>query len=110
MPLAALNLDGTTGDLILGLYAIGGLLLAGTALLPGSSTLARVLKAVIGLGLAGWSAYVFLFGGYILLNYYVAALPFILAFQGVRAMMKRRENAAGTSDAAPAAPAAEPTR
>lgn len=90
MSLATLNLDGGLSDLVLGLYALGGILLAATALLPGTKTWLRVLKVVLGLGLAVWSAWVWLFGGYIIINLYVAILPFLLAFQGIMAMVKSR--------------------
>jgi hypothetical protein len=90
MSLATINLDGGMGNVVLGLYALGGVLLAASALLPGTKTWVRVLKVVIGLGLAAWSAWVWLFGGFIIVNLYVAILPFLLAFQGVMAMVKSR--------------------
>lgn len=90
MSLATLNLDGGMGDVVLGLYALGGVLLAASALLPGTKTWVRVLKVVIGLGLAAWSAWVWLFGGFIIVSLYIAILPFLLAFQGLMAMVKSR--------------------
>ncbi|MGH3739514.1 MAG: hypothetical protein ACRDT6_28540 [Micromonosporaceae bacterium] len=77
--LAESSLDGGLGNTVLVLYTIGGLVLAVVSLLPGKSPLWRIGGVILGLVVAGWASYVLLFGGWIIINYYVALLPFILA-------------------------------
>ncbi|MGH3649052.1 MAG: hypothetical protein ACRDTM_17975 [Micromonosporaceae bacterium] len=79
MHYAEMNLDSGFGTTVLALYAIGGIVLFAVSLLPGKSPLWRVGGAILGLVIAGWAGYVFLFGGWIIINYYIALLPFILA-------------------------------
>ncbi|MGH3716016.1 MAG: hypothetical protein ACRDT4_21520 [Micromonosporaceae bacterium] len=83
MHYAEMNLDGGFGTTVLALYAIGGLLLFVVSLLPGKSALWRVGGAILGLAIAGWAGWVLLFGGWIIINFYIALLPFILAGKAV---------------------------
>jgi hypothetical protein len=109
MNLAVIDLDGPLGNWILGLYILGGILLFITSFFPGNKIGWRIFSAVAGAGIAIWAAYVLLFGGTIILNAYVAVLPFILAFKGISAMVKRNKNKDETPGyAAPASPYGAP--
>jgi hypothetical protein len=90
MHLATIDLNGPMGNLILAVYVIGGITLFAVSLLPGRSALWRVGGAILGLGIAIWAAYVFLFGGWIVINFYVALLPFILAIKAIVDYFKNR--------------------
>jgi len=90
MHLATIDLNGPMGNLILAVYVIGGITLFAVSLLPGKSALWRVGGAIVGLGIASWAAYVFLFGGWIVINFYVALLPFILAVKAIVDYFKNR--------------------
>lgn len=113
MNLATMDLDGGVGNAVLTLYIIGGVVLFATSFFPGNSTGWRVFSGVAGFGIVVWTAYVWLFGGYIIISYYVAVLPFILAFRAISAMLKRRkEQAAQPANpyAAPYQPAQDPVQ
>jgi hypothetical protein len=101
----AIDLNGTEGNVILLAYIVGGILLFVTSLLPGSSTGWRIFGMVAGLGVALWSAYVLLFGGWIIVNFYILLLPIILAVRAIVAAVKSRKQTSSTF--APSAPPAE---
>ncbi len=103
---AQLNLDGSFGTVILILYIVGGILLMATASLPGNSTGWRVFGSILGIGLAAWAAYALLFGGWIIVSFFVVALPFILAVKGFTAMLQRGK-ATDASMQQPGQPGAE---
>src|SRR3954469_19536569 len=109
MNLAVIDLDGGLGQTILTCYVVGGILLFITSFFPGNKIGWRIFSAVAGAGIAIWGAYVWLFGGTIIINFYVAALPFILAFKGISAMIKRNRNKDETPGyAAPTSPYGAP--
>ncbi|WP_344137912.1 hypothetical protein [Luedemannella flava] len=110
MNLAVIDLDNGLGDVILPIYMIGGVLLFITSFFPGNKIGWRIFSAVAGLGIAGWAGYVFLFGGTIIINLYIALLPFILAGKGIIALIKRskEEPAPAAPYGAPAAPYGAP--
>jgi hypothetical protein len=88
---AAIDLNGTGGSLILSLYIIGGITLVVVSLLPGKTVLWRIGGSLLGIGIAIWAGYVFLFGGWIIINFYVALLPFILAIKAIVDFFKNRK-------------------
>ncbi|MFC7481543.1 hypothetical protein ACFQX7_17935 [Luedemannella flava] len=107
MNLAVIDLDNGLGDVILPIYMIGGVLLFITSFFPGNKIGWRIFSAVAGLGIAGWAGYVFLFGGTIIINLYIALLPFILAGKGIIALIKRSKEE--PAPAAPTVPLRRPT-
>jgi hypothetical protein len=88
---ATIDLDGTGGNLLLLAYIVGGLVLAATAFLPGNKVIWRVISGVIGLGMAAWAGYVFLFGGFIIISFKILLLPIILGVRGIISAVKRRK-------------------
>ncbi|MEY9212840.1 hypothetical protein NI17_003715 [Thermobifida halotolerans] len=74
-------------DLVLILSVLGGLLLL-TAPLPRFGTGRRVLSALLGLALPVWGGWVFLFGGWYLISFYVVVLPAAPAVGNVVAMFR----------------------
>jgi hypothetical protein len=87
----ALHFDGAAGHTVLVLYMLGGVVLAISAAFPGDSSGSRAARIIIGAVAFVWAGYVLLFGGWILISYYIALLPFILAGQGIVAAVKRRK-------------------
>lgn len=77
-------------DFILILYLVGGVLMLLTSPLPGQSIGWRVFSAVGGLALIVWGGWVFLFGGWYLISYYVVAMPILVAVGNVVTMFKTR--------------------
>jgi hypothetical protein len=92
MSAALANLNGGFGHAVLVLYLIGGVMLAVSAAFPGQSIAQRAGRVVIGVFVVGWAGYVLLFGGQIIISWYVAALPFILAIQGIVASLRSRQS------------------
>jgi hypothetical protein len=94
---AALSLDNPAGEALLIAYVVGGILLAAASLLPGNSIGWRIFSIVVGLGVAAWAGYVFLFGGWIIISFKILILPIVLVVKSIVTTVKRK-------DTAPAAP------
>ncbi len=90
------------------LYIVGGLTLLVTSLLPGNTGAWRYIGSVLGLVVAGWAAWALLFGGWIIINFYVMLFPFILAFKAISAAVKARKAARVPAPVAAAAAAEQP--
>ncbi len=109
MSAALANLNGGFGDAVLVLYLIGGVMLAVSAAFPGQSSAQRAGRVVIGVVVVGWAGYVLLFGGWIIISWYVAVLPFILAVQGiVAAVRSKRSPSSSPPPLAPGQPSPYP--
>jgi hypothetical protein len=85
---------------VLILHLVTGLLLVACAMMPGPGPVSRVMTLLAGLGIAGWGAWVFLFGGWHLVGYRMVALP-ILA---VAVLLKSAVQAARRPDPVPYPP------
>ncbi|GAA1736316.1 hypothetical protein [Luedemannella helvata] len=104
----AIELSEEAMNVILPIYMIGGILLFITSFLPGNKIGWRIFSAVAGIGVAAWAGYVWLFGGRIIVNLYIAVLPFILAGKGIIAMIKRAKEGPAQSAAPHHAASAPP--
>jgi hypothetical protein len=91
---AVLSLDNPAGEALLIAYIVGGILLAAAAILPGNSVGWRIFSVVVGLGMAAWAGYVFLFGGWIIFSIKILILPVVLVVRAIVAAVKGRSGTA----------------
>ncbi|MGY0231295.1 hypothetical protein [Longispora urticae] len=91
MPLATIDLDNGFGNFVLILYMVGGLALIITSLLNTQSRGWQIGGSLAGLVVLLWAAFVFLFGGWIIISFYVAILPFLLAGSAIKAKFAQRK-------------------
>lgn len=93
-PLATVDLDGTGGHALLIAYIIGGLVLIVTSLLPGNTTLWKVLGALIGAVFVVWAGYVLIFGGFIIISFKILILPVLGIIRAIVALSRRNRTPA----------------
>ncbi|MEV6523352.1 hypothetical protein AB0M43_15480 [Longispora sp. NPDC051575] len=91
MPLATIDLDNGFGNFVLILYMVGGLALIITSLLNTQSRGWQIGGSLAGLVVLLWAGFVFLFGGWIIISFYVAILPFLLAGSAIKAKFAQRK-------------------